>query len=240
MQIAMVGLGRMGANMVRRLIKGGHECVVYDHSQDAVQKLAAEGRHRGHLARRHVLETQDPACGLAHGTRRRGRRHHQGPERPSAEGRHHHRRGETPTTSTTCAAPRSFSGRDRLGRLRHQRRCLRARPRLLPDDWWRCSNQWSIWIPIFKCLAPGIGSIDRTPGREKVAKSTTAEDGYLHCGPRWRRSLRQDGAQRDRIRHDGGLCRGSEHPEACQCRQHQRDFRRGDCAPLRNPELLQV
>src|ERR1700735_3947751 len=43
MQIAMVGLGRMGANMVRRLLKGGHECVVYNRSQDPVKALAKEG-----------------------------------------------------------------------------------------------------------------------------------------------------------------------------------------------------
>ena len=43
MQIAMVGLGRMGANMVRRLIRAGHKCVVYDRSQDAVQALVKEG-----------------------------------------------------------------------------------------------------------------------------------------------------------------------------------------------------
>jgi 6-phosphogluconate dehydrogenase len=43
MQIAMVGLGRMGANMVRRLLRGGHECVVYDHSQDTIQGLVKEG-----------------------------------------------------------------------------------------------------------------------------------------------------------------------------------------------------
>ena len=43
MQIAMVGLGRMGANMVRRLIKGGHECVVFDHSPEAIANLAKEG-----------------------------------------------------------------------------------------------------------------------------------------------------------------------------------------------------
>src|ERR1700710_348507 len=39
----MIGLGRMGGNMVRRLMKAGHECVVFDHSQDTVKKLAAEG-----------------------------------------------------------------------------------------------------------------------------------------------------------------------------------------------------
>src|SRR6201996_7946475 len=42
MQLGMVGLGRMGANMVRRLMKGGHECVVFDRSQDAVKGLVQE------------------------------------------------------------------------------------------------------------------------------------------------------------------------------------------------------
>ncbi len=43
MQLGMVGLGRMGANMVRRLMRGGHECVVYDRSADAVKELEGEG-----------------------------------------------------------------------------------------------------------------------------------------------------------------------------------------------------
>ena len=43
MQLGMVGLGRMGAGMVRRLMRAGHECVVYDVSADAVRALAAEG-----------------------------------------------------------------------------------------------------------------------------------------------------------------------------------------------------
>jgi 6-phosphogluconate dehydrogenase len=43
MQIGMIGLGRMGANMVRRLMRGGHDCVVYDVSPDAVAGLAGEG-----------------------------------------------------------------------------------------------------------------------------------------------------------------------------------------------------
>ena len=46
--------------------------------------------------------------------------------------------------------------------------------------------------PIFKTIAPGIGDIARTPGREKVGG--TAEQGYLHCGAKRRRALRQDGA----------------------------------------------
>src|SRR5262245_36996953 len=43
MQLGMIGLGRMGANMVRRLLRGGHECVVYDVHPEAVRELAAEG-----------------------------------------------------------------------------------------------------------------------------------------------------------------------------------------------------
>src|SRR6476661_8826889 len=43
MQLGMIGLGRMGANMVRRLIKGGHECVVFDLNPKSVKDLAAEG-----------------------------------------------------------------------------------------------------------------------------------------------------------------------------------------------------
>ncbi len=43
MQLGMIGLGRMGANMVRRLLKGGHKCVVYDRNAQAVQELAKEG-----------------------------------------------------------------------------------------------------------------------------------------------------------------------------------------------------
>jgi 6-phosphogluconate dehydrogenase len=42
MQLGMIGLGRMGANMVRRLLRGGHRCVVFDRSPDAVKQLAAE------------------------------------------------------------------------------------------------------------------------------------------------------------------------------------------------------
>src|SRR5205823_1496835 len=45
MRIGMIGLGRMGANMVRRLVKGGHECVAYDRKPATVAALAAEGAH---------------------------------------------------------------------------------------------------------------------------------------------------------------------------------------------------
>ena len=51
MQLGMIGLGRMGGNMVRRLMRDGHECVVFDVSPDAVKGLAGEGAHGLGLAR---------------------------------------------------------------------------------------------------------------------------------------------------------------------------------------------
>jgi 6-phosphogluconate dehydrogenase len=48
MQIGMIGLGRMGANMVRRLMRDGHECVVYDHATAAIEAMAAEGAIPAH------------------------------------------------------------------------------------------------------------------------------------------------------------------------------------------------
>jgi len=56
MQLGMIGLGRMGANMVRRLIKNGHTCVVFDRSQEAVSQLSREGGGR-QLARGFCKET---------------------------------------------------------------------------------------------------------------------------------------------------------------------------------------
>ena len=52
MQLGMIGLGRMGANMVKRLLKGGHQCVVYDMSQKAVDGVGSGKSRRGLVARR--------------------------------------------------------------------------------------------------------------------------------------------------------------------------------------------
>ncbi len=60
MQLGMVGLGRMGANMVRRLQRGGHDCVAYDHSTDAVRALAAEGVRGAQSLRELVAALRPP------------------------------------------------------------------------------------------------------------------------------------------------------------------------------------
>ena len=71
--------------------------------------------------------------------------------------------------------------------------------------------------PILGRSRPACGDVPRTPGREKLGG--TAEQGYLHCGPEWRRPLRQDGPQRHRVRPDGGLRRGHRHSAQRQHRQ---------------------
>ena len=71
MQLGMIGLGRMGANMVRRLMKGGHECVVFDMSPKAVAELAKEKAIGSVLARGLRQEADEAARGLADGAGRR-------------------------------------------------------------------------------------------------------------------------------------------------------------------------
>ena len=60
MQLGMIGLGRMGANMVRRLQKNGHQCVVYDRSPDSVKQLSSEGATGSNIARQIALRAGCP------------------------------------------------------------------------------------------------------------------------------------------------------------------------------------
>ncbi len=69
MQIGMIGLGRMGANMVRRLLRGGHECVVYDRNAQTVQTLAGEGAPAFGVAGRLHCEVEPAARGVVDDSR---------------------------------------------------------------------------------------------------------------------------------------------------------------------------
>ena len=75
MQVGMIGLGRMGANMVRRLMRGGHECVAHDVSAAAVKAIAAEGARGAASLDDFVSHAAGAAHGVAHGARG-GRRLH--------------------------------------------------------------------------------------------------------------------------------------------------------------------
>ena len=180
MQFGMIGLGRMGANMVRRLSRAGHDCVVYDVSAPAVQALAREGATGAAslaafvqgLARPRTVWIMVPAAvvdqtlgSLAPLLERDdviidgGNSHYHDDIRRAGELRP---RGvhyvDVGTSGGVWGLERGF--------------CL-----MIGGD----TSAVRHLDPIFATLAPGKGDIERTPGREKVGG--TAEQGYLHCGP---------------------------------------------------------
>jgi len=180
MQLGMIGLGRMGANMVRRLIRGGHSVVAYDRAPDAVQALAREGAAGASSLADFVARLEQPRsvwlmvpAGVVDATL-------------------------DDLTPLLAAGDVVIDGgnsyyRDDIARAR------RLAPRGL--HYVDCGTSGGVWglergycmmiggpdkvvqhlDPILATLAPGLGDIPRTPGREK--KRGTAEEGYLHCGP---------------------------------------------------------
>jgi 6-phosphogluconate dehydrogenase len=182
MQLGMIGLGRMGANMVRRLMRNGHQCVVYDRSPEAVKALASEGAVGASSLGDFVAKLKPPRAAWL--------------MVPAA------------AVDGTLADLAPRMGRDDtiidggnsyyIDDIRRQTE-LRAQGIHYVDvgtsgGVWGLERGYCMMIggdteavqrldPILKSIAPGRGDdIPRTPGREKV-KGGTAEDGYLHCGP---------------------------------------------------------
>ena len=180
MQLGMIGLGRMGGNMVRRLQRGGHRCVVYDRFPQAVETLVKEGATGSASIAEFVQKLEKPRViclmvpaavvdaaineivplldkgdTLIDG----GNSHYQDDiaraKRLSAEGLHYIDMG---TSGGVSGLERGY--------------CL-----MLGGE----PGVVKRLEPIFATLAPGRGDIPRTPGREKLGG--TAEEGYLHCGP---------------------------------------------------------
>ncbi len=179
MQIGMIGLGRMGANMVRRLIRGGHECVVYDRSQKAMDELAAEGAK----GTEHMMDFVDRL------------------ERPRAIWLMVPAGVVDETISTLVPLLNVGDILIDGGNSYYIDDIRRAHELACKDLYyvdvgtsggvWGLERGYCMMIggetkivehldPIFRALAPGTGNIPRTPGREKV--DGTAELGYLHCG----------------------------------------------------------
>ncbi|HVZ34054.1 MAG TPA: decarboxylating 6-phosphogluconate dehydrogenase [Polyangiaceae bacterium] len=180
MQFGMIGLGRMGANMVRRLLRGGHECVVYDRAAAAIEALAKDGARGASSLPDLVNQLQKPRaiCLMV----------------PAAY----------VDASLGELAPLLAPGDTLIdgGNSNYQddiarAQMLRARNLHYVDmgtsgGVWGLERGYCLMIggeadvvarldPIFHCLAPGPGEIPRTPGREQ--RRSTAENGYLHCGP---------------------------------------------------------
>ena len=180
MQLGMIGLGRMGANMVRRVGKAGHQCVVYDVHADAVATLAREGAAGADslpafvkaLARPRTVWLMVPAAVV---------------DRTLAD--------LVPLLEpddVVIDGGNSHYHDDirRAGDLRERR--LHYVDVGTSGGVWGLERGFCLMIggeaavvqrldPIFKALAPGAGAIPRTEGREKI--DGTAEQGYLHCGP---------------------------------------------------------
>jgi 6-phosphogluconate dehydrogenase len=180
MQLGMIGLGRMGANMVRRLMKAGHECVVYDLSQEAVQGLAREGaigaasldEFISRLAAPRAVWLMVPAgvvdrmlADLVP---------HLSPGDMVIDGGNSYYRNDLRRASELKPAGIHYLDVGTSGGVWGLERgyCLMIGGEAEPVQHLG---------PIFAALAPGIDAAPRTPGRENV--NSTAEQGYLHCGP---------------------------------------------------------
>jgi 6-phosphogluconate dehydrogenase len=180
MQLGMIGLGRMGANMVRRLIKGGHECVVFDMSAKAVAELVKEkavgtaslAEFVKALAKPRAVWLMVPA-GVV--------------DKSIADLLAHLEPGDI-----LIDGGNSYYVDD-------IRRAKELKPKGIhyvdvgtSGGVWGLERGYCMMVggetdavkhlePIFATLAPGRGDIARTPGREKAGG--TAEQGWLHCGP---------------------------------------------------------
>ena len=180
MQLGMIGLGRMGADMVRRLIRGGHECVVFDTSREAVAELAKENAvgasslkdFASKLTKPRAVWLMIPAAVV---------------DRTIAD-----LLDDLGASDILIDGGNSYYIDD----IRRSRE-LSAKGIHYVDvgtsgGVWGLERGYCMMIggetaivkhldPIFVSLAPGLGSIERTPGHDKFAD--TSEQGYLHCGP---------------------------------------------------------
>jgi 6-phosphogluconate dehydrogenase len=180
MQLGMIGLGRMGANMVRRLLKNGHQCVVYDRSADSVKQLAGEGATPSSSLDDFVKKLQKPRAvwlmvpaGVVDATLRDLTAKLE-PEDILIDGGNSYyiddiRRAKELTSKRLHYVDVGTSG-GVWGLERGYCQMIGGETGIVKH-----------LDPIFKSLAPGRGNVDRTPGREKAGG--TAEEGYLHCGP---------------------------------------------------------
>src|SRR6201998_1614243 len=180
MQLGMIGLGRMGANMVRRLQKNGHKCVVYDRSVDSVQQLEGDGATGSASLDDFVKKLQKPRAiwlmvpaAVVDATLRDLVGKLEKDDVVIDGGNSSYiddiRRAKELSTKGIHYCDVGTSG-GVWGLERGYCQMIGGETAVVKR-----------LDPIFKTLAPGRGNAERTPGRDKVPG--TAEEGYLHCGP---------------------------------------------------------
>jgi 6-phosphogluconate dehydrogenase len=180
MQLGMVGLGRMGANMVRRLMRGGHACVVQDVSAEAVAGLAKEGATGSSSLADFPTKLEKPRtiCLMLPAAIVDAiidkLLPHLNADDVVIDGGNSHYHDDIARAKRLQGKGIHYVDMGTSGGVWGLERgyCLMIGGE--PDVVKRLDS-------IFKTLAPGPGSIPRTPGREKLGG--TAEHGYLHCGP---------------------------------------------------------
>jgi len=180
MQLGMIGLGRMGANMVRRLMKQGHQCVVFDTNPDSVKQLVDEGAvgatsmadFAAKLSKPRNAWIMVPAAIT---------------DKVADELASH-----LESDDTIIDGGNSYFRDDRRRSAHFKPKGLHYLDVGTSGGVWGLERGYCMMIggdksavdrldPIFKSLAPGRGDVERTPGREKLPG--TSEEGYLHCGP---------------------------------------------------------
>jgi 6-phosphogluconate dehydrogenase len=180
MQLGMIGLGRMGANMVRRLQKNGHDTVVYDRSADTVKQLVGEGSTGSSSLDEFVKKLSKPrAIWLMV---------------PAAvvDATLHELVSKLDVGDIVIDGGNSYYIDDIRRAKELSGKGIHYCDVGTSGGVWGLERGYCQMIggeneivkhldPIFKTLAPGRGNVDRTPGREKA--TGTSEDGYLHCGP---------------------------------------------------------
>jgi 6-phosphogluconate dehydrogenase len=180
MQIGMIGLGRMGANMVRRLTRGGHHCVVYDANVASVKQLAGEGAVGSTSLDDFVRKLKPPRAvwlmlpaAVVDSTLKELTPRLEKDDVVIDGGNSYYiddiRRAKELETSGIHYVDVGTSGG--VWGLERGYCQMIGGPRTAVQ---RLDS-------VFKTLAPGRGDVPRTPGRENA--SGTAEEGYLHCGP---------------------------------------------------------
>jgi 6-phosphogluconate dehydrogenase len=235
MQLGMIGLGRMGSNMVRRLLRARQECVVYDMNASAAAPLVGEGAQAAASLKEFVGMLKPPrAVWLMV---------------PAAvvDKTIEQLVGLVEPGDTLIDGGNSYYHDDIRRAAELKRKGIHYVDVGTSGGVWGLERGYCMMIggeadpvarlgPVFGALAPGVGSAQRTPGRDKAA--STAEQGYLHCGP-------SGAGHFVKMVHNGieyGLM--AAYAEGLNILKHagigkQKQEVDAETTPLRNPELYQ-